>query len=75
MPGNQDVSNPDFTCTISITDDDNSAYIGQRNHHPYGGTWQTTPHCYTHGCGVAVARLPSGGHPGIVAAITVPMTA
>ena len=51
MPGNQDVSNPDFTCTISITDDDNSYYIGQRNQHPYGGTWQTTPHCYTHGCG------------------------
>ena len=38
------------SCDISITDDDNSAYIGQRNQHPYGGTWQTTPHCFTHGC-------------------------
>ena len=51
MPGNQTISNPDFACDITIQDDDNSAYIGQRNHHPYGGTWQTTPHCFTHGCG------------------------
>ena len=50
MPGNQDVSSPDFTCTISIIDDDNSAYVGQRNHHPYGGTWQTTPHCFEREC-------------------------
>ena len=49
-PGNQDVNNPDFTCTISITDDDNSYYIGQRRQHPYGGVWQTTPHCFTRGC-------------------------
>ena len=49
-PGNQDQSNPDFSCTISIIDDDNSAYIGQRNQHPYGGTWMTTPHCFTRGC-------------------------
>ena len=39
------------SCDISITDDDNSYYIGQRNQHPYGGTWRTTPHCFTHGCG------------------------
>ncbi len=39
------------SCDISITDDDNSYYIGQRQAHPYGGTWQTTPHCYTPGCG------------------------
>ena len=38
------------SCDISITDDDNSYYIGQRNQHPYGGTWRTTPHCFTHGC-------------------------
>ena len=38
------------SCDISISDDDNSYYIGQRNQHPYGGTWRTTPHCYTHGC-------------------------
>ena len=39
------------SCTVSISDDDNSYYIGQRNQHPYGGTWRTTPHCFTHGCG------------------------
>ena len=39
------------SCTISISDDDNSYYIGQRTQHPYGGTWRTTPHCFTHGCG------------------------
>ena len=50
MPGNQDQSNPDFSCTVSITDDDNSYYIGQRRQHPYGGVWQTTPHCFTRGC-------------------------
>ena len=38
------------TGTLTIRHD-NSAYIGQRNHHPYGGTWRTTPHCFTHGCG------------------------
>ena len=51
MPGNQNISSPDFTCNISIIDDDNSAYIGQRNHHPYGGIWQTTPHCFERDCG------------------------
>ena len=49
-PGNQDVNNPDFSCTMSIIDDDNSYYIGQRRQHPYGGVWQTTPHCFTRGC-------------------------
>ena len=37
-------------CEISVIDDDNTAYIGQRNAHPYGGTWKTTPECYTPGC-------------------------
>ena len=35
---------------ITIVDDDNSAYIGQRRHHPYGETWNSQPHCYSHGC-------------------------
>ena len=50
-PGSSDASQAIDSCDISIIDDDDSAYIGQRNHHPYGGTWRTTPHCYTHGCG------------------------
>ena len=35
---------------ITIVDDDNSAYIGRRRHHPYGETWNSQPHCYSHGC-------------------------
>ncbi len=35
---------------ITIVDDDNSAYIGQRRHHPYGETWNSQAHCYSHGC-------------------------
>ncbi len=35
---------------ITIVDDDNSYYIGQRNHHPYGGSWESQPHCYSPGC-------------------------
>ncbi len=31
---------------ITIVDDDNSAYIGRRRHHPYGETWNSQPHCY-----------------------------
>ena len=31
---------------FTIVDDDNSAYIGQRRHHPYGETWNSQPHCY-----------------------------
>ena len=38
------------THAITIVDDDNSAYIGQRRHHPYGGSWNSRPHCYSHGC-------------------------
>ena len=38
------------SCTINIIDDDNSAYVGQRRQHPYGGTWKSTPHCFTQGC-------------------------
>ena len=40
------------SCTVNIVDDDNKAYIGQRRHHPYGGTWQRSPKCHTTpGCG------------------------
>ena len=38
------------SCTVNIIDNDNTAYIGERNSHPYGGTWRTTPHCFTNGC-------------------------
>ncbi len=38
------------THTITIVDDDNTAYIGRRRHHPYGETWNSQPHCYSHGC-------------------------
>ncbi len=31
---------------ITIVDDDNSAYVGRRRHHPYGETWNSQPHCY-----------------------------
>ncbi len=33
------------SCTVNIRDDDNSAYVGRRRHHPYDGTWRTTPYC------------------------------
>ncbi len=36
--------------TITIIDDDDSYYIGQRRHHPYGASWRSQPHCYTHDC-------------------------
>ncbi len=35
---------------ITIVDDDNTAYVGRRRHHPYGETWNSQPHCYSHGC-------------------------
>ena len=38
------------SCKVTIIDDDNTAYIGRRNYHPYGGTWQGTPCCYSHNC-------------------------
>ncbi len=31
---------------VTVVDDDNSAYIGRRRHHPYGETWNSQPHCY-----------------------------
>ncbi len=36
--------------SMTIIDDDDSAYIGQRRHHPYGASWRRQPHCYTHDC-------------------------
>ena len=38
------------SCNVTIVEDDNSAYVGRRKHHPYGGTWLTRPHCYEHNC-------------------------
>ena len=31
---------------MTIVDDDDSTYIGQRRRHPYGGSWNRQPHCY-----------------------------
>ena len=43
-----EVRGPDFGPKVEITviDDDDKSYIGQRNGHPYDGyKWATTPHC------------------------------
>ena len=39
------VANRDFTNVgvIRVVDDDNSAYIGRRRYHPYGGSWNSRP--------------------------------
>ena len=31
---------------MTIVDDDDSAYVGQRRRHPYGASWNSQPHCY-----------------------------
>ena len=49
-PGSFDVNDAIASCTITVEDDDNNYYIGQRRQHPYGGTWISTPHCFTRGC-------------------------
>ncbi len=36
--------------SMTIVDDDDSAYVGQRRSHPYGASWRRQPHCYTHEC-------------------------
>ncbi len=41
-----DFANPAGRHEITVVDDDNSAYIGQRRMHPYGGSWNSQPHCY-----------------------------
>ena len=46
-PGSTDVNNDAIaSCTVTVQDDDNTAYVGSRYYHPYGGVWQKTPHCY-----------------------------
>ncbi len=45
-PGSTDNNQAIASCTVIVQDDDNTAYIGSRYVHPYGGTWQSTPHCY-----------------------------
>ncbi len=49
-PGSSDASDAIGACSVTVVDDDNTAYIGQRNAHPYGTSWRTTPHCYTPDC-------------------------
>ena len=37
--------------TITVKEDDNRAYIGRRNGHPYGGgAWNVAPCCFTENC-------------------------
>ena len=44
--------NNTWSCTVTVIDDDNSAYVGRRNHHPhaavYGSAdrWNGSPSCY-----------------------------
>ncbi len=40
------LDDPIASCTVTVQDDDNTAYVGSRYYHPYGGVWQETPHCY-----------------------------
>ena len=35
---------------VTVEDDDQSAYIGSLNQHPYEGQWRSSPSCYTIGC-------------------------
>ena len=37
-------------CTVTIIDDDNSAYIGGLRSHPYGGSWMKNKPCYERDC-------------------------
>ncbi len=46
LPGSVDLNNPIASCTVTVQDDDNTAYVGSRYRHPYGGTWQSRPYCY-----------------------------
>ena len=48
-PGSSNVNDAFASCTITVQDDDNTAYAG-KTYHPYGGTWQEKPHCYEPGC-------------------------
>ncbi len=45
-PGGGSWSDAIASCTVTIQDDDNTAYVGSRYRHPYGGTWQSRPYCY-----------------------------
>ncbi len=45
-PGSSDFNDAIASCTVTVQDDDNTAYVGSRYRHPYGGTWQSMPHCY-----------------------------
>ena len=44
------------TRNITVVDDDNTAYIGRRGYHPYGGgAWPSSPCCFTEGCAFSSA--------------------
>ncbi len=45
-PGSSDFNDAIASCTVTVQDDDNTAYVGSRYYHPYGEVWQSMPHCY-----------------------------
>jgi len=45
-PGSGSFNDAIASCTVTIQDDDNTAYVGSRYHHPYGLTWRSRPYCY-----------------------------
>ena len=45
-PGNAN----NFCLGLTIIDDDNSAYVGGLNKHPYGGSWMKNKPCYERDC-------------------------
>ena len=49
-PGSSSIAEAVARHEITIVDDDNFYYIGRRNYHPYGESWNSQPHCYEPGC-------------------------
>ncbi len=45
-PGGSGFGDAIASCTVTVQDDDNTAYVGSRYYHPYGGIWRSRPHCY-----------------------------
>ena len=46
-PGLSNENQAIASCTVTVKDDDNMAWIGSRDSHPYGDQiWQSMPHCW-----------------------------
>ncbi len=45
-PGGSGFNDAIASCTVTVQDDDNTAYVGSRHYHPYRAFWQSEPHCY-----------------------------